>query len=127
MEANFDLLFDKVSEHLKSFAKTDTIVGEEFKFGEFSCKPVIKVGIGFGGGSGNTSGHHGKNCDSGTGAGAGVGMAPVGFLVTKNGEISFIPATNKKGLGDLFEKVPDLVEKIIDIKAEKDKKEAKKE
>lgn len=126
METNFDQLFEKVAENVKSLVSTDTIVGEEFQFGEFKCKPVIKVGMGFGGGTGKGDDHHSKCCGTGTGAGAGVGMAPVGFLVTKNGEISFIPATNKKGLSDLFDKVPDLLEKIIEMKKEKPNSEATK-
>ena len=123
METNFDQLFGQVTENVKNLVKTETIVGEEFQFGEFSCRPVIKVGMGFGGGSGKGDDQHHKSCGSGTAAGAGVGMAPVGFLVTKKGEISFIPATNKKGLSELFDKVPDLLEKIIEMKAQKEKSE----
>jgi uncharacterized spore protein YtfJ len=126
METNFDLLFGKVTENLQSLVKTETIVGEEFQFGEFTCRPVIKVGIGFGGGTGKGDDHHGKCSGEGVGAGAGVGMAPVGFLATKEGEISFIPATNKKGLSEIFDKVPDLLEKIIEMKKEKPAQEAEK-
>jgi uncharacterized spore protein YtfJ len=126
METNFDQLFEKVTENVKTLVKTDTIVGEEFQFGDFACRPVIKVGMGFGGGSDKGDDPRSKCSGSGAGAGAGVGMAPVGFLVTKDGEISFIPATNKKGLSDLFDKVPDLVEKLIEIKKEKANQETDK-
>ena len=46
-------------------------------------------------------------------AGAGVGIEPIGFLVTKGDHISFLEAGKTHGLAALFEKVPDLVEKII--------------
>ena len=37
-------------------------------------------------------------------------------------EISFIPSDRKKGLETIFDKVPDLVEKIMDMKKEKEEK-----
>ena len=46
------------------------------------------------------------------GAGAGVGIEPIGFLVTKGDEISFIETGKSHGLSAAFEKVPDLIEKI---------------
>lgn len=131
METNFENVFDKVSDNLKELIKTETIIGEEFSIGEYTCKPVIKVGVGFGAGNGkgekghkNFSGEHG-------GSGAGLGISPVGFLATKGDEISFIPANNKNGLASIFDKVPDLVEKVMEMKNEKehvktDEKEKKK-
>jgi uncharacterized spore protein YtfJ len=121
METNFENVFDKVSENLKDLIKTETIIGEEFKIGEFTCKPVIKVGVGFGTGNGkgekSNKNMHGEH----TGAGAGMGITPVGFLASSGSEISFIPANSKNGLASVFEKVPDLMEKIMDMKNEKEK------
>ena len=54
-----------------------------------------------------------------------MGINPVGFLVTKKDEISFVPANSKPGLAGIFDKMPDLVEKIIDMKKEKEKEEEK--
>ncbi len=127
METNYENVFDKVSDNLKNLIKTETIIGEEFKIGEYTCKPVIKVGVGFG--SGNGKGEKGKKNFQGehNGAGAGLGISPVGFLATKGNEISFIPANNKNGISSIFEKVPDLVEKIMDMKNDKETKEQKKE
>ncbi|NBC82422.1 MAG: hypothetical protein GVY19_03475 [Bacteroidetes bacterium] len=87
-------------------------------------KPVIKIGIGFGSGSEEgeqTTKNAGKG--KGTGAGAGVGIAPVGFLVAKGDELSFVPAGGKKGLDTIFEKVPDLMEKMMEMKEKKMSKE----
>ena len=52
MDINIENLLDKVSDHVKTLASTDTILGEEFTLGEFTCRPVIKVGTGFGSGAG---------------------------------------------------------------------------
>src|SRR6056297_3498483 len=127
MEINVEALLDKVSDHVKSMATTETILGDEFTIGEFTCRPIIKVGTGFGSGLSEGDHHKSKKSGSGGGAGAGIGIAPVGFLVTKGDEISFIPSDKKTGLSALFDKVPDLVEKITDMNNKEEKKEKQKE
>ena len=127
MDIKIEALLDKVSEHVKSIASTETVLGEEFKLGEFTCRPVIKVGTGFGSGVGSGTDPKSKNQGSGGGAGAGISVVPLGFLVTKGDEISFIPSDKKTALSALFDKVPDLVDKIAEMKnKEKEKKEEKK-
>ena len=112
MKTNFDEVLVKVTEFLQTEAKTETVIGKEFKLGEFVCVPVIRVGLGFGYGGGEggdpRSGH-----GEGLGAGAGIGIQPIGFLVTRGQEISFIEAHHTKGLAAVFEKVPDLLEKYL--------------
>ena len=124
MEFKIEELLDKVSEHVKSLASTETVLGEEFKLGEFTCRPVIKVGTGFGSGAGNGDDPKGKYKGTGGGAGAGIGIVPLGFLTTKGDEISFIPSDKKTALSALFEKVHDLVEKMAEMKS-KEKEEEK--
>ena len=124
MDFKIEELIDKVSEHVKTLASTETILGEEFKLGEFTCRPVIKVGTGFGSGAGTGNDPKGKGSGTGGGAGAGIGITPLGFLVTKGDEISFIPSDKKTALSALFEKVPDLVEKVAEMK-NKEKEEEK--
>jgi uncharacterized spore protein YtfJ len=125
MDIKVDELLDKVAGHVKSIANTDTILGEEFTLGEYTCRPVIKVGTGFGSGTGTGEDPKGKGSGTGGGAAAGIGVTPVGFLVAKDGEISFVPSGLKAGLSSLLEKVPDLVEKVVDMKNKKEGKEEK--
>lgn len=108
-------VFEKVTDFLKSEGKTETIIGKEFKLGEFTCVPVISMGIGFGGGSGEGKGNS-KGTGEGTGIGgaAGLGMGPVGFLVSRGNEIQFVSTRSSKGLSATFEKLPDLLEKFFD-------------
>jgi len=128
MDLNVESLLDNVSGHVKSLAQTDTVLGEEFTLGEFTCRPVIRVGTGFGGGTGSGDDPKAKKAGTGGGAGAGIGVSPVGFLVTRGDEISFISSDKKSGLSSLADKVPDLIEKMAEMKMEKDgKKEEKKE
>jgi uncharacterized spore protein YtfJ len=131
MEIKVEDLLDKVSGHVKELANTKTVIGEEFTIGEFTCRPVIKVGTGFGSGAGKGEEAKTKNKGNGGGAGAGIGIAPVGFLTTRGDEISFVGVDRKTALSGLLEKVPDLVEKVAEMKnrdsAEEEEKEEKKE
>ena len=124
MELNVENLLEKVAEQVKGMAKTELVIGEEFKIGDFICKPVIKVATGYGSGMGTGDSKKSKKGEGG-GAGAAIGVIPVGFLVARGDEISFIATEKKKGLNTLFEKVPDLVEKMVDIKEKKEAKEEK--
>lgn len=115
MEVHFEELLKQVTDFIKSETKTETVVGEQFDLGEFKCVPVIKVGLGFGSGGGESSDPKTKiNKGQGGGAGAGMGIEPIGFLVTKGDEISFLEAGKTHGLAAMFEKVPDLLEKFIE-------------
>lgn len=116
MEIKIDDLLDKVSGHVKSLASTETILGEEFTIGAYTCRPVIKVGTGFGSGAGSGTDVKTKNSGTGGGAGAGVGVVPLGFLVANGDQISFVPVDKKTALSSLVEKIPDLVEKVADMK-----------
>jgi len=118
MDLHFEELLNKVTDFIKTEAKTETVIGAQFELGQFKCVPVIKVGMGFGSGGGE--GFETKNKTQkgqGAGAGAGVGIEPIGFLVTKGEEISFIATGKIHGLAAAFEKVPDIIEKIIEKKS----------
>lgn len=112
MTLNFDEVLAKVTDFLKTEAKTETVIGKEFTLGEFTCVPVIRVGLGFGYGGGEGEDER-KAHGGGSGAGAGIGIEPLGFLVTRGAEISFVPSRNSKGLTAAFEKMPDVLEKFL--------------
>jgi len=123
MNNNVNDIFGKITEFLKTEAKTETIIGEQFRLGEFTCVPVMSVGMGFGGGGGEGKGNNkkaGEGEGTGAGAGAGLGIGPVGFLVTKGTDIQFIPTSSSKGLSAAFEKLPGLMEKFMEKNREKE-------
>ena len=111
MDLHFEELLGKITDFIKNEAKTETVVGEPFELGEFKCIPVIKVGLGFGSGGGEGIKAKTQKTE-GLGAGAGMGIEPIGFLVTKGDEISFLETGKSHGLAAAFEKVPELIEKI---------------
>lgn len=122
---NLNEMLEKVTEFLKSEAKTETIIGQQFELGEFTCVPVMSLGIGFGGGGGEGKGtakNTGEGEGTGVGTGAGMGMGPVGFLITRGADIQFIPTRSTKGLSGVFEKLPDLIEKFMDKNSKKEEK-----
>jgi uncharacterized spore protein YtfJ len=121
MEFNLDEMLNKVIDQLRTMSKSETVIGESFKLGEFDCVPVVKISMGFGSGGGS-----GESTKTNTGqagvAGAGLGIEPLGFLVTRGDEISMISISRSTGLQSVFEKVPDLLEKLVDAKMKKDNK-----
>jgi len=127
MENNSEVLLDKIIGQLKEMAKTETIIGDEFTMGDFKCKPVIRIGAGYGSGSGTGENVKGKGAGTGTGAGAGIGISPVGFLITRGDEISFIPTDKKRGLSSVIDKLPDLIDKISEKYQENEKRKGSKD
>ena len=119
MAFNLEETTKQLTDFLKTEAKTETVVGQSFQLGEFTCVPVIKFGLGLGYGAGEGHGDangKGKGEGGGGGAGGGMGVEPIGFLTTRGDQISFIPTRTAKGLSAVFEKVPDLVEKMMERK-----------
>ncbi|NOX47207.1 MAG: sporulation protein [Chlorobi bacterium] len=123
MDFNLEDMLSKVLEQLKTVAKTETVMGEPFKLGEFTCVPVIKIGMGFGSGGGG--GEDSSRGAKAGGAGAGIGLEPIGFLVTRGAEISMVSVSRSKGLQSIFEKVPDLMDKLLSMKKGKEKPKKK--
>ncbi|MEQ1677534.1 MAG: spore germination protein GerW family protein [Chitinophagaceae bacterium] len=119
MAFNLEETVKQLTDFLKTEAKTETVVGQSFQLGEFTCVPVMKFGMGLGYGAGEGHGDapgKGKGEGIGGGAGGGMGVEPLGFLTTRGDQISFISTRTSKGLSAAFEKVPDLLEKLFDKK-----------
>jgi uncharacterized spore protein YtfJ len=111
MKTEIDEAISKVMGFLKDEAKTETVIGAQFTLGEFLCVPVIRIGMGFGFGEDTKCGK-----GEGGGAGAGTGIEPIGFLVTHNEMINFIPTHSSKGLAAMFEKAPEMFGKFFEMK-----------
>lgn len=121
MVLHFEELMKQITQFIRDEAKTETVVGEPFVLGEFTCVPVIKIGMGFGSGEGEGIEKKTKTKTGyGMGAGAGMGIEPLGFLVTKDEEISFIEAGKAHGLAAAFEKVPEMIEKIYENRSKEE-------
>jgi uncharacterized spore protein YtfJ len=120
-------LMKSLLEQLKIIATTETIVGEPFKAGEISIIPVSRVSMGIGVGGGGQS-----QQGEGVGGGGGVKVEPIAFLVVKDHSVSLLNVGRGKGLDALYEKIPDLIDKVVENISEKmgkkkDEPEMKKE
>lgn len=112
MKLNVEEMLPQVTEFLKTEANTHTVIGEPFTLGEFTCIPVIRLGMGFGSGMGEGQDPK-KGQGEGGGVGGGMGIEPIGFLVARGNEINFVSTKTHTGLAAAFEKVPDLIEKYL--------------
>ncbi len=115
MKTQFDDLLVKITGFLENEADAKTVVGEPFMLGEFSCIPVVRLGMGFGTGSGEGDDRKVGRGEGGA-AGGGLGIEPIGFLVSRDDNISFISTKANSGLAAAFEKVPDLLEKYLEAR-----------
>ncbi|MFP2994418.1 GerW family sporulation protein [Spongiivirga sp. MCCC 1A20706] len=121
MDLHFEQALKQITDFMKSEAKTETVIGDQFQLGEFTCVPVIKVGMGFGSGGGeDTATKASKSKKEGMGAGAGMGIEPMGFLVTREDNISFIETGKAHGLAAAIEKAPELIEKYAEHRKERE-------
>jgi len=104
-------IIGQLMEEFKTVAKTETILGQEIKVGEFTLIPVSKISLGVGAGGGKGSGKQKE--EEGGGGGGGVCITPVAFIVIKGGEISFHGVKQCEAQEGLFEHLPDLTGKIL--------------
>jgi uncharacterized spore protein YtfJ len=104
-----------ILEKLENFFTSKTVVGEPIKIGETTIIPLINITFGIGGGGGD--GDDGKG-QKGVGGGTGTGarIAPAAVLVIQNGKVELLPIKKTGGLDKLLEMVPDVVDKVKDMK-----------
>ena len=121
MKVNFEEMLPKLTDFLKSEAKTETVVGKQFQLGEFNCVPVIRLGMGFGTGTGEGEAPNKQGHGEGMGMASGMGIEPIGFLVSRGDEISFISTKGKSGFASIFEKAPELLDKYLEQQKTKEK------
>ncbi len=100
----------------KAVAKTETIVGEGIKAGEFTVLPVSKISLGIGAGAGAKTEQTKTSGGSGGAGGGRICVEPIAFLVIKDGEVSVLNLRRMPAMIEaLFGKFPDMVEKTVDI------------
>jgi uncharacterized spore protein YtfJ len=106
-----ETLINTLLDRFKTIAKTETIIGKEFQVGDFTLIPISKVSLGIvaGGGSGGT-----KIESKGEGGlgGGGIKIEPIAVIVIKDGEISFHGIKKGNPIETLFEKIPEIADRI---------------
>jgi uncharacterized spore protein YtfJ len=111
MAAPASEIIGKLMDELRTIAKTETILGQEIKVGEFTLIPVSRISLGVG--AGGCKGAANKREGEGGGGGGGVMVSPIAFIVIKGGEISFHGIKRGGALDGLFENLPEITDKIL--------------
>lgn len=118
-------IIGKLMEELRTVAKTETILGQEIKVGEYSLIPVSRVSLGLGAGGGH--GSDSKKTGEGGGGGGGVVVTPIAFIVSKGEDISFHAIKPGSFMDRIFEQLPGVAEKILSKVQEAEVKKAEPE
>ena len=112
-------ILESMYDKLDNFLKTETVIGEPIILDSVKLIPIITASFGLGGGFGEEN-------ENGGGGGGGLGckISPDAILVVQDDNVEMLPIKSKHSLEKLFEKVPEIMDKI-NINSEK--KEKKKE
>jgi uncharacterized spore protein YtfJ len=121
-------LLSTLAAQVRAIAKSETVVGDPITMGDATIIPVTRVTLGFGGGSGSGEVDEREKAEkaggSGGGGGGGVRIEPAAFILMQAGQVTVLAAPGKRGaLAEMFEQVPDLIEKIVSKQQEKQGKE----
>ena len=108
-----DLIQDAMGK-VREMVDANTIVGQPIQADGVTLIPISKVSFGFGGGGGELNPKTGTDKNLAAGLGAGVKIAPVAFLIIKDGSVRVMPvALPADGPVDrVLEMVPDVVDKV---------------
>ena len=116
MSASQDFL-DKLYSRLDKYLKTETVIGEPLQAGEVTIIPIISASFGMGGGMGVSRSDEGDK-DEGGGGGLGCKITPTAILVIKEEETELVTLEGKGSLDKLVDLVPELVNKVKQMKGE---------
>ena len=90
-----------ILDEIKTFAKTETIIGDPINIANNTIIPICKVMIGFGGGGGEGEMKEKKGGGTGGGGGGGVKIDPAAFIVVKGEDVT-VMGTKPGKLESLF-------------------------
>lgn len=140
-EHPIEALMEITMNNIQDMVDVNTIIGAPIDINEnISIIPISKVCFGFVAGGSEFSGetieeYNRKDKDEeityknpfGGGSGAGVNITPVSFMVINNGNIKLMPVEYCSTVDKIADYIPDVVEKIEKIMANKNKEKSKEE
>ena len=126
-------LMETAMSSIKEMVDVNTIVGTPVNAPDGTVIiPISKVSFGFGAG-GSEFGERSQlaadaNANFGGGSGGGAVIEPVACMVVGQGQIRLMPIEkNNSPVDELIDKVPGLVEKVVDFFKKREKKAKKEE
>ena len=113
-----ETLVKTVLSELREITKTKTVVGDPLQLGETTIVPVSRISLGFAVGGGSKDSKNGQ----GEGTGGGATIEPVAFFVVRGEKVDLITIKKEDvGLGKVIDLVPQIIEKVKNIKEKKTK------
>ena len=116
MSHNLPNMLENTIAKIREMLDVNSVIGTPITTADgVTIIPVSKVSVGFGGGGSDfvPKGHNGEN-PFGGGVGGGVKVAPVCFLIVKDGNVRMMPvaAPASTTADRIVEMVPDTLDKI---------------
>ena len=122
-------LMTSTMQKIREIADVNTIIGQPIEADGVSIIPISRLTVGFASGGSDFASKNqkpeGMNPSWG-GSGAGMSLAPVAFLIVKDGTVRLLPVAPHPGsaVDRVVDMVPDVLDKvtgIIEKQTEKDK------
>ncbi|MFI3206110.1 MAG: spore germination protein GerW family protein [Clostridia bacterium] len=120
-------LMSETLQKIKATVDVDTIIGKEIVASDGTIIiPISKLNYGFASGGSDIPSKHQTGLFAG-GAGGAVTVAPIGFLVVKNGNVKFTQIEPfNSSIDRLIQQAPDFIDKITNL-FKKDEEETSEE
>ena len=121
MAESFQHNVDALFKGMENFMTSKTVVGEPVRVGDTILLPLVDVSFGMmASNKAEPSRHNG-------GGGMGGKMTPSAVLVIKNGQTRIINIKNQDGISKMIDLVPEVMNRFMPGKGEKETQEAAKE
>jgi uncharacterized spore protein YtfJ len=124
MPGKLEQVVDHLLDGMHQISKIETVVGEPLQAGDAMLVPIHRLRVGFGVASVGAGGHGetGEGNYGGRGVGGGVQVEPIAVVaIAKDGRprLMAIDGEPEQMVGQLFEQVPELLGRIINLVARK--------
>lgn len=124
-------MLDGTIEKLRNMVDVNSVIGEPITTPDgVTIIPVCRVSVGFGGGGSEFVSRHPNKQENpfGGGVGGGVNVAPIAFLIVKDGAVRMLPVATPANttVDRVVEMVPDVLDQItafVDKRTDKKKEE----
>ena len=122
-------LMTTTMQKIREIADVNTIIGQPIEADGVTIIPISRLTVGFASGGSDFASKNqkpGGDNSFGGGSGAGMSLAPVAFLIVKEGTVRLLPVAPHPGsaVDRVVDMVPDVLDKvtgIIEKQTEKDK------
>ncbi len=108
---------ENMYKRLDKFLQTETVIGESMTVGNVELIPVISASFCLGAGIGGEADQKGNESEGG-GGGVGCKITPKAILVIGEEEVELISLDDKGSLDKLIDKVPELMDKLTNMKGD---------